>query len=96
METARVIYYCILKCQNKTCVTSYLKGPLYFSLQDTKPLEMEKGVDFERRMTFVESMLDLNENYRHFDFLEHPAVIERLKVRDEEVEEEGEEGHDEL
>ena len=54
---------------------------------------MEKGVDFERRMTFVESMLDLNQNYRHFDFLEHPAVIERLKIRDEEVQEEG---HDEL
>ena len=93
METIRNIYYCILKCQHQTCVTSFLNDPLYLSLQDTKPLEMEKGVDFERRMTFVESMLDLNENYRHFDFLEHPAVVERLKVRDEEVEDEG---HDEL
>ena len=27
METIRVIYYCILKCQNQTCVTSFLTDP---------------------------------------------------------------------
>ena len=35
-----------------------------------------------------------NEAYRHFNFLEHPAVVERLRVRDEEPEEDDE--HDEL
>ena len=49
--------------------------------------------DFERRMTFVEGIVDVNDNYRHFDFIEHPAVVERLKVKDQEI---LEEGHDEL
>jgi hypothetical protein len=54
---------------------------------------MTNEKDFERRMTFIESMLDLNENYRHFDFLQHPAIVERLKVKEEE---DLEEDHDEL
>jgi hypothetical protein len=54
---------------------------------------MTNDADFERRMTFVESIVDVNDNYRHFDFIDHPAVVERLKVKDEEN---LEEDHDEL
>ena len=54
---------------------------------------MANDADFERRMTFVEGILDVNDLYRHFDFIEHPAIIERLKAKDEEN---LEEGHDEL
>jgi len=44
--------------------------------------------DFADRMSLMESLLDLNEYYRSLNFLEHPAVVERLRVRDEEEQDE--------
>jgi hypothetical protein len=82
-----LVSYCI---SNSTLLTP--SNNFFFS-QDTKPVRMTNEKDFERRMTFIESMLDLNENYRHFDFLQHPAIVERLKVKEEE---DLEEDHDEL
>jgi hypothetical protein len=79
--------------KNTLAYPDQTKTFLNIHIQDLKPVRMTNDADFERRMTFVESIVDVNDNYRHFDFIDHPAVVERLKVKDEEN---LEEDHDEL
>ncbi len=64
-----------------------------YAVLDLDSLRMARAYDYGERMTFARSMLDLVDAYRHFDPGEHPALLQRMKEKEEEM---GWTEHDEL